>query len=129
MSLERSFNLRRHARHDVAVVEISGQLVLDGIADLNREILVSVPRDKPYLVLDVSGVTYSDSSGLSTLFAVQSKIVRAGGTMALCGMHGHLKDLMQVCNIGDVFAAFATQEEALQHVQEERARKTGRATG
>ncbi len=128
MTLERSFTLHRHVDHEVAVVDITGQLVLDGIADLNREILISVPREKPFLVLDVSGVTYSDSSGLSTLFAVQSKIVRAGGTMALCGMHGHLQDLMAVCNIGDVFACFTTREEALQHVLAERARKTGRAT-
>lgn len=126
MQLQPTFTLRHRVEKDVAVVELSGQLILDGIADLNREILLSVPRERPYLVLDVSGVTYSDSSGLSTLFAVQSKIVRAGGTMALCGIHGHLADLLRVCNIGDVFAAFATREEGLAHVLDVRSRKTGR---
>jgi anti-sigma B factor antagonist len=108
---------------DIIVFEISGTITMDFTEELRAEILKGIPKDNPYVVIDLVGLEYCDSSGLGILTNVQGRIVKAHGILALCGVHGRLDDVMSLCNIRACFKILDNQEEAVEHVQEEKKKK------
>jgi len=116
----KNYTLRADLHRGTLVIYLGGQLTLDNANDLNRGILTSIPRNDPFLVLDLSEVSYADSSGLSLLFSVQSKVVRAGGRMAMTGLHGHLREVMSVSNYYAVFAVSETLDAAVDFIEAEK---------
>ena len=80
-----------------------GVLVVEGELDsanrplFERAITEAVRAGGP-LVLDVSGVTYMDSSALQALIAAVESI--SPGWLALRGVHGPTERLMKITNVG-----------------------------
>ncbi|WP_330261156.1 STAS domain-containing protein [Streptomyces sp. NBC_00539] len=68
-----------------------------------REEGVRLLADSPHLVLDVSAVTFCDSSGLSVLVQLRRRAVGAGGSVVLTRVPGHLLRLLEISGLGPVF--------------------------
>ena len=59
---------------DVVVVAVSGEIDLANASALEESILEAVPNDGVGLVLDASGLTYLDSSGVRLLLSVAARL-------------------------------------------------------
>lgn len=57
----------------------------------------------PRLVLDVHGLQFCDSVGLSALIGVQRQADLSGGRMALRGVHGMLERVLHITGAGVLF--------------------------
>ena len=115
-----NYTLRTDFHRGTLVVYLNGQLTMDNADAINRAILSAVPRDNPYVVLDLAEVTYADSSGLSLLFNVQGKVIRAGGRLAMTGLLGHVREVMNVSNYYQVFSVHDTVDEAVNFIDTEK---------
>ncbi|HXV92542.1 MAG TPA: STAS domain-containing protein [Pseudonocardia sp.] len=71
---------------------------LDGLIDAAR----------PRLVLDVSGIGFCDSLGLSTLIGAQHRARRHGGGVTLRGVQGPLRRLLDLTGVDMLFASVPT---------------------
>jgi anti-sigma B factor antagonist len=56
------------------------------------------------VVVDVTGLHFCDSSGLAALIGLERRVRRAGGAVALRGVHGSLQRLLRLTGVDAVFA-------------------------
>lgn len=72
---------------DVTVLTLSGQILLDdGDLAFRKVIHELVDRGRVKVVLEMSGVTYIDSSGIGMIAAKLKTLVDRGGDMKLAGL-------------------------------------------
>ncbi len=72
------------------------------------------PSGKPVnLLVDLSEVSYLDSSGLGELFSAHTAITNSGGHIKLLGLTKRVRDLLQITRLYTVFEVFEDQTAAL----------------
>jgi anti-sigma B factor antagonist len=81
----------------VAVVALDGRVVLGEESSALREKVKNlVAEGKKKIVLNMSGVTYIDSSGLGARVAAYCSSKSGGASMRLCGLGSNLNQLLQM---------------------------------
>jgi anti-sigma B factor antagonist len=63
--------------------------------------------ERPRLVLDLSGVTFCDSSGFNVLLRLRRRVVEAGGRLALVAPPVQIARLLALTGADAVFAVYA----------------------
>ena len=89
---------------DVTVVDVSGKITLGEGSSALRDVLrdLTAQGDKKVL-LNLSEVTYIDSSGIGELVSGFTSVSNAGGTLKLLGLTKRVKDLLQITKLYTVF--------------------------
>jgi anti-sigma B factor antagonist len=107
----------------VTVVEVSGRLTLgEGVAKVRSELQPIIAGGKRQIVIDISEVSYLDSSGIGLLVSTYATMNRLGGHLKICGLSNRVKDLLLLTKLFTVFevydnadaavAAFGSQQQA-----------------
>ena len=71
-------------------------------ASLN-EMIANKPK---HLVVDLSRVTYVDSSGLAVLIEAMQKVNKYGGKFAIVGMQQTVRSIFEIARLDQVFRIF-----------------------
>jgi anti-sigma B factor antagonist len=80
-------------------VSIEGRVTIDTSDDMRRAVAEALRAKPPAVMLDLSGVSYIDTSGLATLLEA-SRIARRQGTrLVLQGLHGQPRELLHFSQI------------------------------
>jgi anti-anti-sigma factor len=80
------------------------------IAELVGSLLA---QDIRKIVVDLEGVTHIDSTGIGVLIASLGKVTQAGGTLALAGAGGVVREGFRVTRLDRVFRFYADRAAAL----------------
>src|SRR5579863_202516 len=101
-----SVKLNTRQAGDVTVIDISGRVTLGEGSSAIREALrdLTVKGNKKIL-LNLSDVSYIDSTGIGELVAGFTTAANAGGTVKLLGLTKHVKDVLQISKLYTVFEA------------------------
>ena len=59
---------------DVELARVAGEIDASNVADLSRRLLDAVSNDARALILDLSGTSYIDSSGISLIFDAAARL-------------------------------------------------------
>jgi anti-sigma B factor antagonist len=92
---------------------------LDGEVDLHRApeiraaLAVLLAQKTPRLVIDMTGVSYIDSSGLALLIETLQRVVDYGGAFALFGLRESVRAIFHVACLDQVFRIYPDQAAAL----------------
>lgn len=84
-------------------------LPLEGEIDLHRSprverSLASMIKRKPnHLVVDLSGVTFIDSSGVAVLIRALQNVRQYGGKLTLSGMNDKVRPIFEITRLDQVF--------------------------
>jgi anti-sigma B factor antagonist len=98
----------------VAVVEISGRIVHGEATGLVRETIKDLlGKGELRLVLNLSGITYLDSSGLGELVGAYASARSKDGEIKLAAVPDKLDALLQLTKLYTVFAAYPSEAEAV----------------
>jgi anti-anti-sigma factor len=99
--------------------EPGGELItLRGEIDMRcsptlRAALVEVVDRKPqWVIMDLSGVTYIDSSGVGTLVEFKRKLERTKGRIVLAGMQERVRSVFEITKLDRFFALAPSVAEA-----------------
>ncbi len=98
----------------VWVVEVVGEINLSTSQDLKKS-FEKMPVKK--IVVDLTGVSYIDSSGLATLVELLKKTKSQGGSMGLAGMSEKVKSLFEITKLDKLFQIYPGQKEALNGIK------------
>jgi anti-anti-sigma factor len=102
------------SRHgDRAVVTVAGEVDLETASQLGDAAVEAVQDVSPHLVLDLSGVTFMDSTGLKVLLTSQRRAQLAGGSFALAGPARTVQRILALTGLDQSIPAFPTVDEAL----------------
>jgi anti-anti-sigma factor len=87
---------------DATVVRLSGNLTRDDAATFKEKVKALIPQTKR-LVLDLSEVTYMDSSGLGAVVSVYITARKAGCDLQLINLSKRVRELLGLTNLLSVF--------------------------
>jgi anti-sigma B factor antagonist len=101
-------------QNGVRLIEISGKITI-GSGDVKIRELISSSLDdgKTKILLDLSGVTAIDSSGIGEMVACYTTVTKRGGQLKLLKLSPKINDILQVTQLITVFDVYDTEEEAL----------------
>ena len=97
----------------VAVVRLAGRLDFTVASDMKREFGEVVRGGTSRLVIDLSGVDFVDSSGLSSLVSGLRETRQASGDLRIAALQTQPAALLKLTSLDRVFRLYATVEEAL----------------
>jgi anti-sigma B factor antagonist len=99
---------------EVTVIDVSGRVTLGEGTSLIHEALrdLTAKGDKKIL-LNLSEVSYMDSTGVGELVAGFTSAADAGGTVKLLGLTKHVKDVLLISRLFTVFEVHDNEAEAL----------------
>ncbi len=101
-------------RDGYSIVTLSGDVDLESSPDARRVLLECAGRKRPILV-DMSGVTYIDSSGVASLVETYQAARGLGFTFALVALSDSALRVLQLARLDKVFTIFDSIEEGLKH--------------
>jgi anti-anti-sigma factor len=96
-----------------AVVSVGGEIDPDTAGELADAALTAMREIGPSLVLDLSGVTFMDSTGLKVLLAVHQRAQLAGGRLVLAGATRPVKRVVSITGLDDTFVVRENVEAAV----------------
>ncbi len=100
-------------RGGVPVIALRGEVDL-AVSPRLRELLKEKSSAKcPALVLDLSEVSYVDSSGLATLVEYCREARQFGGKFGLAGLQPRVRTILEIVRLHEFLPLHATVEEAV----------------
>ena len=99
---------------DVTVIDAAGRITLGEGASAFRDKIreLAGKGDKKFL-LDLSDVSYIDSSGIGEMVSGFTTVTNNGGQFKLLGLTKRVKDLLQITKLYTVFEVFDDETEAV----------------
>lgn len=99
---------------DVTVVDAVGRITLGEGASTFRDAIrdLSAKGDKKLLV-NLSDVSYIDSSGIGEMVSGFTTVTNHGGQLKLLGLSKRVKDLLQITKLYTVFEVFEDEASAV----------------
>lgn len=101
-------------RRDTMLVRPRGELDL-GVADMFRETLErGLERYAVrHMVLNLSGITFIDSSGLGVILGRYKRLAGSGGRISLVGARPHVRRILELSGLLRIMSEYPTEEEAI----------------
>jgi anti-sigma B factor antagonist len=104
--------LRSRKAESATVVEVGGEVELHSASQLRDELVRAGASDNPCVVVDLSRVTFIDSTGLGVLVGA-FKSVRERGALSLVCPQRSVRRVLEITGLTQVFPIFDTLEEAV----------------
>ncbi|MEU2117010.1 STAS domain-containing protein [Streptomyces sp. NPDC016459] len=97
----------------LSVVAVSGDIDFHTAPRLRAGGLELIGQGHRRLILDLTGVTFCDSAGLSAMIGLWHAAQEAGGSLALAAVPDRLLNILTVTGLRAVLPVHATAAEAL----------------
>ena len=106
--------IEKLASGSATTLKIDGEIDLHASPALRARLQECIQSKTPALLLDFSGVSYIDSSGLATLIEYVRECSAFGGKLALYGLQKKVRTIFELVRLNELFILSATAEEAAQ---------------
>ena len=98
----------------VEIISLQGKITIgSGDTQLREVITNAVNAGKNKILLDLSGVTTIDSSGIGELVGSYTTATNRGGKLKLLHLPAKLNELLHVTQLITVFEVFDSEDEAI----------------
>ncbi len=109
-------SLQATIRHsgDVTILDLEGRAIIGASSDLlARELRRLRESGARKLLVNLSGLTQIDSSGLSTLVRAFVSLGHSGGSLKLLGVRGRVREVLSVTRLLRAIPIFDDEASAL----------------
>ncbi len=98
---------------DITVLKLDGKLVIgDEVEQFRKAISETVKEGNKKIIIDLSNLSYMDSTGLGELVRAYTTVKKANGELKLASLTEKVKDLMFMTKLLTIFENYDTVEEA-----------------
>ncbi|MFS8204160.1 STAS domain-containing protein [Streptomyces sp. CWNU-52B] len=104
--------LRTRTAPTGVVIELAGELDHHTAPDVRAALPGLDLRPGRQLVLDLGGVTFCDSTGITVLIAARNHALAAGATIALAAVPDRVSRIFRIVGLDQVFPSHPTAEAA-----------------
>lgn len=95
------------------VLPLEGEIDLHVSAQVASSFQKMIEKKPARIVVDLSRVTYIDSSGLAALIGGMQNVEEYGGRLMLAGMHEKVREIFETARLDRVFLTFPHVDAAL----------------
>ena len=107
-------NINERQAGDVTVLDMSGKITIgEGSVALRGAIRRLIEEGKKKILLNLSQVSYVDSSGIGEFVASFTAINREGGQLKLLNLTQKIQDLLAITKLLTVFDTYDDESSAL----------------
>ena len=99
---------------DAFILDCHGRITFGEETALLRQQSLELLRQSRNLVLNLSNVSFIDSSGVGELIRLLTTAARDHKTVVLAGLTGRVRDVLQITKLATVFVTYSTAVEAAQ---------------
>ena len=104
----------RDVGNGVTIIKLEGKITIGaGDSQLREVISNAVNEGKTKILLDLSGVTTIDSSGIGELVGSYTTVTNRGGKLKLLHLPAKLNELLHVTQLITVFEVYENEQEAI----------------
>jgi anti-anti-sigma factor len=97
---------------DCRVLRLDGELDIETGTDFLRACTHLLECGQTNIIVDTSGLSFCDCSGLGAMIKTQRQAERRGGYLRLIGVHGALARLLTVGELVDTFPPYTDLRQA-----------------
>jgi anti-sigma B factor antagonist len=108
----RTYSIKTEQKNDVNIIYLSGDIDLSNSPVLRKK-LNELLNHSSNILVDLSSVSYMDSSGLATLVEAMQKTARTNGKFKISGLKGEVKNIFEIARLNDVFSIYDTTDTAV----------------
>ncbi|MBF8188719.1 STAS domain-containing protein [Nonomuraea sp. K274] len=102
------------SRHgELVVVTLTGEVDADNVSQVRKCLDEAVAAHGPRLVVDLTGLTFIDTTGLGVLVRQLATLRDRDGTMALVAPDGQVLRRLRRTNLAPLFPIYDTLSDAL----------------
>ena len=101
---------------NIAVLEIEGEVDMLNAPEVRDNLLPLFKETMRGIVVDLSGVTYMDSSGIATMIEGLQWSTREGKRFIVSGLSEQVMDVFVLTNLKEVFDFAQDTESALEEI-------------
>ena len=95
------------------VVPLQGEIDLNVSPKIAVSLADLTARRAAHIVVDLTGVTYVDSSGLAALIQGMQNVEEYGGKFAIAGLQADVRPIFEIARLDQVFQIFPDVDSAL----------------
>lgn len=100
------------------VVALSGEMDIATAPEFTSRMTRLGVADSSRVVVDLSGLTFLDSSGINALVSAAKAVEAGGGKVTLAAPTSHIRQVFDIVQLSDVVAIEPSLEAALGNAQE-----------
>ncbi len=94
------------AKTEPSILPLEGEIDLHVSPQIGTALNALIEKKPPLLLVDLSKVTYIDSSGLAVLIEAMQNVSGYGGKFALCGLQEGVRPIFEIARLDQVFRIF-----------------------
>jgi anti-sigma B factor antagonist len=107
-------NIKERQAGDVTILDMTGKVTIgEGSVALRSAVRRLIEEGKKKILLNLSGVSYVDSSGIGELVSSFTTINREGGQLKLLKLTQKIQDLLAITKLLTVFDVYEDESSAL----------------
>jgi anti-sigma B factor antagonist len=109
-------NIAQRTVQGVVILDLHGQMTLTGEGEhtLLRAVQRVLDDGFRHVVLNLSSVSYLDSTGVGEIVGAFTRVAREGGQLKLCGVSARTDELLRAANIDSVVPSYGSELAALE---------------
>jgi anti-sigma B factor antagonist len=107
----------------VSVIDISGKLTSFESGALRSSIAKLLKEGRKQIILNLSALTYLDSSGIGDLVQTYMTVIKSGGEMKVVGLSDKVQEILKITQLYQVFQEFQSENAALQSFPQNRSKR------
>jgi len=95
------------------VIDVAGDVDMTHSAGFQGRLTEVIGKSPRHIVVNMSNVTFMDSSGIASLVKLESQARDIGAKLSLVGVNKRVLSILQITRLDSLFKIFDTEEEAL----------------
>ena len=104
-------NLRH--QENVPVLDVIGEIDIYTTPQFKEAVSAAIDENKPAIVINMTRVTYMDSSGFGTLLSATKRLRPLDGALYLSGCNEAIQRMLQITRLNTIFGVYPIEEEAV----------------
>lgn len=108
-------SISRESAPGAALCSVAGELDIASSPALREELAELARGDTP-VVLNLEGLTFMDSTGLSVIIAALKRLHERGLELVLCSPQPNVRRTMEICGLDQVITICPSEDAALDHL-------------
>ena len=109
---DHSLDVRAEHEQDVTILHLSGEIDLRTSPRLRGMFLDLIDEKPARIILDLSRVSYVDSSGIGTIVELKRRAMRDQSPVVLVGLQNRVRSLFEITRLDKFFDITDTIDEA-----------------
>ena len=97
---------------EACVVEVRGEIDLSTVP-VFKDALTAATETGTHVIINMTDVSYMDSSGFGTLLSAKKQLRSSGGSIHLVGCNDVIARMLHITRLNTIFSLHASEDDAL----------------